>query len=79
MIKLNFGDYVQAHESNNVTNDQSARTVDAIALYPRKDNNWYFMSLDTGKRIHRYSWTPLPMGKEVIKRVEKLQKNENNL
>ena len=50
VIKLNFGDYVQAHELNIVTNDQSPRTVGAIALYPRLDNSWYFMSLDAQVR-----------------------------
>ena len=76
VIKLNFGDYVQAHEPNAVTNDQSPRTVGAIALYPRTDNSWYFMSLDTGKRIHWYSWTLLPMSTDVVNRVTELAKKQ---
>ena len=34
------------------------------------------MSLDTGKRVHRYSWDVLPMSNEVISRVDALGKEE---
>ena len=45
VMSLNFGDYVQVHESRYVTNDQTRRTVGAIALYPRTAKSWIFMSL----------------------------------
>ena len=31
--KLNFGDYVQAHQPSNITNDNKSRAVGAITLY----------------------------------------------
>ena len=34
------------------------------------------MSLNTGKRIHRRNWTPLPMPDEVVSRVEQLGKKD---
>ena len=72
ILKLNFGDYVQAHVPANKTNDNEPRTTGAIALYPsgNAQGSWYFMSLVTGKRIHRYQWTALPISQEVLQRVE---------
>ena len=54
--KMNFGEYVQVFNLNNITNTNEPRTTGAIVLYS-SDNaqgGWYFMSLDTGKRIRRY-------------------------
>ena len=72
IIKLNFGDYVHAHVPSTKTNDNEPRTTGAIALYPsgNAQGSWYFMSLDTGKRIHRFQWTVLPLTKAVKDRVE---------
>ena len=58
VIKLNFGDYVQTHNVRSRTNDNEQRTVGAIALYPTENGqgSWVFMSLVTGKEIHRYQW-----------------------
>ena len=41
-----------------------ARTVSAIALH-----GYYFMSLDSGRRLTRNHWNELPMPTEVINRV----------
>jgi hypothetical protein len=79
IIKLNFGDYVQAYNvQGNVTNNNNARTVGAIALYASGNvqGGWYFLSLLTGKRIHRYQWTVLPMGDDVIERVHEIARAE---
>ena len=75
--KLNFGDYVQVFNPHNITNTNEPRTTGAIALYP-SDNaqgGWYFMSLDTGKRIHRYQWKVLPATKEILSRVDTIAQN----
>ena len=55
-----------------------ARTTGAIALYPSSNpqGSWYFMSLNTGKRIHRYQWTILPVSKDVLSRVESIAIHE---
>ena len=72
VMKLNFGDYTQVHHSREKTNDNEPRTTGAIALYPsgNAQGSWYFMSLDTGKKIHRYQWTVLPLSTEALERVE---------
>ena len=47
-------------------------------MYPsgNAQGTWYFMSLNTGRRLHRRNWTVLPMGQEVLDRVDKLAKAE---
>ena len=75
---LNFGDYVQAHVPETKTNTNEARTTGAIALYPSRNGqgSWRFMSLDTGRRIHRYSWDVLPISTDVINRVNAIGRSE---
>ena len=70
--RLEFGQYVQVHEENTPRNSMQARSSGAIALGPDhgQSGGYYFMSLNTGKRIHRRSWTELPMPNGVVKRVE---------
>jgi hypothetical protein len=54
------------------------RTTGAIALQPNGNTQggyYYFMSLTTGKRINRFSWTPLPMPGEVIEKVHILARH----
>ena len=48
--------------------------VGAIALYPTENgqDSWIFMSLTTGKPIHRYQWDVLPISEDVIQRVKEL-------
>ena len=77
--KLEFGEYVQTHEENTPRNSMKARTIGAIALGPdnSKSGGYNFMNLNTGKKIHRRSWTQLPMPSEVVKRVEQLGRREN--
>jgi hypothetical protein len=79
IMKLNIGDYVQAYNiPGDITNTNEARTVGAIALYPSGNlqGSWYFMSLLTGKVLHRYHWKSLPMSADVIARVEELASQE---
>ena len=69
--KVEFGEYVQTHEEH--SNDMSQRTLGAIATRPSNDaGSYYFISLLTGKRINRRSWTPLPMPEEAINQVHRL-------
>ena len=77
--KLEFGAYVQTHEENAPRNSMTARSLGAIALGPSlgQSAGYYFMNLNTGKKIHRRSWTELPIPNEVIKRVEYLGKKDN--
>ena len=78
LMKLEFGVYAQVHQENNIINTNQPRSVGAIALYPsgNAQKTWYFMSLTTGKRLHRRNWTILPMGQEIIEQVHKLADTE---
>merc|ERR1719203_847214 len=66
ICKLKFGDYVQT-ALGRTRNDQTARTIGAIALYPSGNTSggWYFMSLLTGQVVHRYSWTKNRNGEDI--------------
>jgi hypothetical protein len=70
--QLEFGEYVQVHESHD--NSMLTRTTGAIALRPtgNAQGGYFFMSLTTGKRLARYAWTALPMPGEVIVHVHSL-------
>jgi len=69
--KVEYGEYVQTHEEH--SNDMSQRTLGAIATRPSNDaGSYYFISLQTGRRINRRSWTPLPMPEAVINQVHRL-------
>ena len=60
------------------TNDMKRRSIPAIAL--KKSNyygGYYFMSLYTGKCLHRYQWTEIPIDDDVITQVSDLPEGEN--
>ena len=68
---LPFGTYCMIYISTK--NNMKARSVPGIALAP--SNEWgghYFMSLLSGKRVHGYTWTEVPIGADVIERVHEL-------
>ena len=69
-MKLEFGTYVQVYDGT--SNDTKSRTLGAIALNSTGNSNgdYFFMSLATGRRIHRRSWTVLPISEIAISRVE---------
>ena len=72
-FKLEFGQYVQVHNHPNKTNNMKAQTTPAVALKPSSsENGWYFMSLETGKRILRYKWTILPISTNIIEQMHEL-------
>jgi len=65
---LSFGQYVQVHEEDVVTNTMKSRTEGALALKP-DDNavgSWSFWKLKTWKLVHRAHWTVIPIPEEVI-------------
>ena len=72
-FKLEFGQYVQIHDHPTTTNTMAARTTPAIVLSPSpSQNGWYFMSLESGKRVMRYKWTVVPAPTSVITNVHTL-------
>ena len=70
--RVEFGDYVQTHEEHD--NSMGPRTVGAIATRPtgNSQGGYYFIRLDTGRRINRRSWTALPMPDAVRDQVHRL-------
>jgi len=75
-LKITFGSYAQAYESTTDTN--KPRSIGAIALKQSNERGGYYsMSLSTGRRIHCYQWTELPIPDYVIDRVESLAEGED--
>ena len=70
--KVEYGEYVQTHEEHD--NSMRTRTVGAIATRPtgNTQGGYYFIRLDTGRRINRRDWTALPMPNIVIDQVHRL-------
>ena len=59
------------------SNDMKKRSVPSIALKSSNDvGGYYFMSIYTGKKLHSYVWTELPIDNDVIKRVKELATQE---
>jgi Reverse transcriptase (RNA-dependent DNA polymerase)/Zinc knuckle len=73
-LKLEFGLYVQVFENNNPTNTMKERNTGAIVLSHTGNvqGDYFFMSLETGRRISRHAWTLIPMPQMVIDRVEQM-------
>lgn len=74
VMKLNFGDYVQAHTVSNKTDSNEPITVGSIALYPSENSggSLYFMSLLTVRLVHRYQWDVLPLSENGLQRVQEI-------
>ena len=74
---LPFGSYAMVYERT--TNTQRTRAVPGIALSPidNMQGDQWFMSLDSGRKIHGMKWVEEPISEEFIERVEKLRKKEN--
>ena len=75
--RLEFGEYVQTHEEHD--NSLNPHSIGALALRPTGNvqGGYFFFSLTTGKVINRMRWTPIPMPKEVINRVERMARQEH--
>ena len=67
-LKVTFGVYAQVYIGT--TNSKKQRMVWAIS--PRPENKrcgYYFMSPATGKQLHAFIWTELPIKNQVVSRV----------
>ena len=72
-LKYDFGQYVQLHVTEKVTNTMLSRTIGEIVLSPRQIQGQYnFMSLETGAKIDGRVVAILPLIPEVVNRVDKL-------
>jgi hypothetical protein len=68
-LQLEFGTYVQVYDGT--SSDTKSQTLGAIALNPtgNSSNDHYFMSLVTGKRIHRRAWTVISVSDLAISTI----------
>ena len=72
---IEFGAYAAVH--NGTTNTMKGRVTPAIALNRANDKGgYYFMSLETGRKIHGFIWTVKPINQQVINRVHYLANRE---
>ena len=70
-IKYEFGQYVQLHITQTITNTMHTRTIGAIVMGPRDFRGRYnFLSLETGKEINGRVVAILPITQDVIHAVE---------
>ena len=73
--RIPFGGYSMVY--TNTENNMNSRTVPTILLIEPNDmNGLYFMSLNTGKRIHSKNWEQLPIDEFVIDKVKELATKE---
>ena len=74
-LKGTFGRYYEVYCGTDNTNKE--RRVSAICLRPSNNQGgYYFMSLESGRKIHGFKFTELAMPQHVIDRVHELAQNE---
>ena len=79
-LKATFGRYYEVYCGTDSTNKE--RRVSAICLRPsNRQGGYFFMSLETGRKIHGYKFTELSMPDYVINQVHPFAEAEgaNNL
>ena len=70
-LKIIFGVYAQVYICT--TNSTKEMSVGAITLRPPNERGgYYFMSLTTGKQLHAFICTELPINHKLIQRVNEL-------
>ena len=74
-IRISFGSYAEVYITT--TNTNRPRTVGGIALSPSNEyGGYYFMSLETGTKLHATQWTELPIPTHIITRVEYIARRQ---
>ena len=75
-LRVTFGAYCEVY--NGTDNMNKERKVSCIALRPcNRKGGYYFLSLETGRKIHGHDWTELAIPQRVIDRVHELADEEN--
>jgi len=72
--KAPFGSYCEVREDQDITNTMAPRTIWAICLGPtgNAQGSYKFLSLATGKKLIRRSFTEMPVTESVINRVAQI-------
>ena len=78
IVSMTYGEYAEVYAANPITNDNNERTISAIALYPsgNHQDGWIFMSLNTGRLLHRHQWKKLHVDQNIIDKVNNLGAKE---
>ena len=73
-LALNFGDYCEIHEYDEVTNSMKPRTVAAIALMStgNAQGSWWFLKLNTGKAVRRDRWISMPLSEDMVEKLNRM-------
>ena len=67
--RLTFGSYAHVYDSSS-DNTQQKRSIPSIALNEANEkDSQFFMSLETGRKIHSKKWIELPIDSMVIDKV----------
>ena len=76
-LEYEFGQYIQLHVTEKITNMMKSRTIGVIVMNPRNIQGQYdFMSLETGEKKNGRVVATLPITKEVVQRVVELEQNQ---
>jgi len=72
--RVPFGSYCKVCEDRDITNTMAPRTIWAICLGPtgNAQGSYKFLSLATGKKLIRRSFTEMPVTESVIKKVAEI-------
>ena len=75
-LRATFGRYYEVFSGTDNTNKE--RRISAICLRPsNSQGGYYFMNIETGKRIHGYNFTELAMPDYILDRVHVLAEQEH--
>ena len=75
-LKISFGAYCEVYDGTDNTNKQ--RTLSCIALRPcNKQGGYYFLNLESGRKVHGYEWNELAISDRVIDMVHTLADKDN--
>jgi hypothetical protein len=79
--RVPFGTYCEVADNPTMTNVSDSRTTPAIALGPtgNAQGTYKFLSLATGKKINRRTWTRLPIPDSMINKLHRLAARDGNL
>jgi hypothetical protein len=75
-LRVTFGAYCEVYDGTDNTNKE--RKVSCIALRPcNRQGGYYFLNLETGRKIHGYDWDELAISDRVIEMVHTLADKDN--
>ena len=79
-FKLQFGDYCQANEEDNLKNSMKSRTFPAICLGPvgNIQSSYYFLNLNSWQVVKRRQWIKLPIPNDVIDNINAKAKTQQS-